>query len=333
MDVEFLNSFESREADIIDVVAGPIKEERSVRRSYGKGRRERAIVELRIGGHVSLRGRHDDVLSGMETDGFQAAQIFASSPRTWRTPQKQVEDFRNLGDSARSHGIDLYLHAIYLINLASSDDDIYQSSIHSLTWTMQAGAELGARAVISHVGSHGGMGFERARPRVSAALERVLRQSPRGPLLLMENSAGGGGIIGRDFEQLSAIAEDLGHPHGIGLCLDTAHAFAAGYDLRSPQGVEDMLASIDASMGIDAMHLVHVNDSKTELAGGRDRHENIGLGHIGMEGFGALLAREEIAGLPLVLETPHVERRVDDMVALRTVRAQTTKVAVSEAIA
>lgn len=273
--------------------------------------------ELTIAGHVSLGTGPEQTLAQMRAEGFAGAQIFASSPRTWHVPHRKPEDFEPIRDACLRHSMQLYIHAIYLINLASSDKTIYDRSIASLVWTVAAAAKLRARAVVLHVGSHLGRGLESVRRPTSLALSRVLADVPSGFLLLLENSAGGGGNIGVTFDELKIVMQDLGYPLNLGLCLDTAHAFAAGYDLRTAEGAERLMEAIDRSVGIERLFLIHLNDSKTELGTGRDRHENLGAGHIGEAGFAHILSRRQLSRLPLVLETPNLETRVQELRTLR----------------
>lgn len=279
-----------------------------------------ALVPHTLGGHVSLGNKPEQALSKLRQQGYRNIQIHASSPRTWHTPHKDPTEQHSLAVLRVAHGIDpLFLHAVYLINLASDDERIYEASIRSLTWVMNAAGFLRAAGVVVHTGSHTGRGFASVRTRVAAALTRVLENSPAPPSLILENSAGGGGSIGSGFDEMRAMISDLGTPPCLEICLDTAHAYAAGYDLRVASGVERLLQDIDAGPGLDRLALLHLNDSKADLASHVDRHENIGKGQIGHEGFANLLSRNEIAGRPLVLETPNPDQRTEDMAAIRAV--------------
>jgi len=222
-------------------------------------------------------------------------------------------------------GLDLYLHALYLINLASSDDTIWENSIKTLVWNMKAAKELRAKAVTFHVGSHLGSGFASVRPRIRTAIERVLAECPVEPLLLLENSAGAGGCVGGSMEELGTIVVDAGMPPNLGVCLDTAHAFAMGCDLRSSNAVDDLIRSIDAYVGIERLRLIHLNDSQTELGSRKDRHENIGSGFIGREGFSVLLRNPTIVRLPLILETPNIARRSEEFKMLQKLASRELK--------
>jgi deoxyribonuclease IV len=269
-----------------------------------------------FGGHVSLGKNPAEMIQRMKAQGFRCLQIHASSPRTWRVPADCDDRFGAIRKACRDADMALFLHAIYLINLASEDENIAEGSCRMLAWSMSAAADLGAQAVTFHVGSHLGRGFDAVRERVAAAVRMVLDNSPAGPLLLLENSAGAGGCIGGSLQELAAIYDDVGRPDNLGVCLDTAHAFAAGYDLRTPEGVAMVLEDIDRYLGLKALMAMHLNDSKTDLHSGRDRHENIGAGFIGLSGFANLLDRSEIRSRPLILETPNVERREEELFTL-----------------
>ena len=272
---------------------------------------------MRFGGHVSLGPRPEQTLDSLRRLGFSCLQIHASSPRTWRIPESADAKSASIRIACEAGGLDLYLHAIYLINLASADSAIYERSRGILTWNMEIAGRLGAKAVTFHVGSHRGEGFGQVRPRIASAIESVLAQAPAGPALLLENSAGAGDCIGGSFSDLGAIIRDVGGPSNLGCCVDTAHAFAAGHDLRAGDGAERMLAEFDQAVGLDRLQLIHLNDSKTDVGSGRDRHENIGDGFIGEEGFARLLALTPIRSAPLILETPNIERRPQELAMLR----------------
>lgn len=187
---------------------------------------------------------------------------------------------------------------------------------------MRAAGLLGARAVTIHVGSHTGSGFEAARPRVARALERILEAGDGSCPLLLENSAGSGGNIGSNFAELGAIIDDQGRPSMMGICLDSAHAYAAGYDLRDRDAVRSMVDEIERRVGFDRLAVIHVNDSRTGLGSRVDRHDNIGAGEIGIRGFANVLGMTELARLPLILETPNLEKRPADVAALRRSRTR-----------
>lgn len=274
-------------------------------------------ASLNVGGHVSLGSKPANVISAMHGDGFDSLQIHAASPRQWRIPSTKEDREASIRAACTEKGMSLYLHAIYLLNFASADEQIYESSIRSLSWTLHTASRLDAQAVVFHMGSHRGLGFPHVLTRVVSGLERVLQDAPDGPLLLLENSAGAGDCIGSHFDELGEIITSLGKPEGVGVCLDTAHAFAVGYDIRTELAVTEMLTGIDRDLGLERLKLIHVNDSKTELASQRDRHENIGEGRIGLEGFHTFLSFPEIRCRPLVLETPNPERRVGELRLLR----------------
>lgn len=271
------------------------------------------LKALTIGGHVPLGRKPRETLDSMRELGFACLQIHAASPRTWRIPAKPDRALFDLRDACAAARMDIYLHGIYLINLASEQESIYEASIRSLSWNLQTGAKLGAKALVFHVGSHLGRGLDKSRPHIAAAIERILSAAPSGPPLLIENSAGAGACIGGNFQDLGRIMADAGRPPNLGICVDTAHAFAMGHDPRTPDGVASLLEAIDDSVGLSRLKLMHLNDSKVDAGAARDRHENIGRGFIGETGFRNLLASPVIRRLPLILETPNLERRPEEL--------------------
>jgi deoxyribonuclease-4 len=198
-------------------------------------------------------------------------------------------------------------HALYLVNLAAPDDEIHRKSIDTLGFTLDAAEAIGADAVIFHVGSHLGAGFDAGLGRTVAALEQVLDRPDGGTWLCMENSAGAGGTIGRSLGELQTLFDRLDGDPRLGICLDTCHLFASGYDVTDAAVVDELVAEIDAGMGLDRLRALHVNDSATPLGSNRDRHANILEGEIG-EGLGVFLAHPAFQDLDAYLEVPGVNR-------------------------
>lgn len=257
-------------------------------------------------------------------------QIFASAPQMWRPvshSDEAVDAFRRQrSDCGIEH---VFIHAIYLINLGSEDSALLGRSIEALTHVLQVADRIEARGVIFHTGSHKGAGFDAALPRVVEALSRVLDYTPSHTRLIVENSAGMGGSIGSRFSELGAILRGVGSDR-LEVCLDTCHLFAAGYELRTPEGLAATLAEFDREVGLNKLVAIHANDSKGALGGGKDRHENIGEGQIGLEGFATFIAHPAIAALPLILEVPGFDGGGPDrenIDRLKRLRARTSGVA------
>jgi deoxyribonuclease IV len=259
-----------------------------------------------FGAHVGSSGGVWKAIEAGTGIGCEAIQIFAGSPRTWApTVYKEADAARFRAARAASPIRFVVIHTIYLINLASAKDDFYEKSVTSLVGAVVAAEQLGADAIVTHVGSHQGAGFDAGLERVAAALDRALAESPDSRVrVLLENTAGAGGTMGVDFDELATmIAAADGHPR-LGLCLDTAHLFEAGYDMRTPAGVETMVTALDAACGRERLVMLHLNDSKTPLGSNRDRHENIGEGELGRDAFAAIVAHPAFADLPGILEVP-----------------------------
>ncbi len=259
-----------------------------------------------IGAHVKSSGGVWNAVHNGTSLGCEAIQFFAGSPRTWAPTLYREEDAARFREARAASAIHFtVIHTIYLINLASEREDHVQRSIASLIGAVAAAEQLGVDAVVTHIGSHRGAGFAVGLERVREALAHILTETEGSPVrILLENTAGAGGTIGVTFGELGAIIEAAeGHPR-LGVCLDTAHAFEAGYDLRTEAGLGDALTQLDDACGLDRLALLHLNDSKTPLGSNHDRHENIGEGEIGLEGFRHLVQHPALADLPGVLEVP-----------------------------
>jgi deoxyribonuclease-4 len=258
-----------------------------------------------IGGHVSTRGGIDRAVDVALGIGAEVIQTHPSQPQTWRSlviDEATAEAYREKAAAARLGGH--WFHAVYLINLATSDEVLLKRSIGSLVHYMDLASRLGADGVVFHPGSHRGAGFEPVLPTIGAALREVLERTSSPARLLVENSAGQGGCVGCRFEELGAILDAGGDDPRLGVCLDTCHAFASGYDLSTAEGVEAALAEFRSTVGFDRLRLVHANDSRVELGANRDRHANIGEGFIGTAGFGLMLGDPRLGSVPWVLEVP-----------------------------
>ena len=280
---------------------------------------------MRFGAHVSASGGIDTAIDRVEKIGGECVQVFTQSPRMWRPTNHKPEAvarFRERRDEAGVFGV--VCHALYLVNLAAPDDEIHRKSIDTLGSTLDAAEAIGADAVIFHVGSHLGAGFEAGLERTVDALEQVLARPEGDVWLCMENSAGAGGTIGRSLGELQTLFDRLdGHPR-LGICLDTCHLYASGYDVTDRAVVDQLVAEIDAGMGIDRLRALHVNDSATPLGSNRDRHANILEGEIG-EGLGVFLAHPAFQDLDAYLEVPGVDRSgvtAEELAKVRAVHAR-----------
>ena len=280
---------------------------------------------MKIGAHVSTSGGISKAVVRGQEIGCEAIQIFGSSPQTWTfkpVPGEQIELFKQgLADAGIGP---VFLHAIYLINLGTPDKEKLKKGIDSLANYMKLAADLGAAGVIFHPGSHGGRGYEAVLPQTVEAIKIVLDTAPEGPVLAVENMAGMGQHIGAKFDELGGILDAVDSPR-LKICLDTQHSFAAGYDLANPEGIQAMLDELDAGPGSANVAAVHANDSKRVCGSGVDRHDNIGEGFIGEEGFAAIMANPAFADVPFLLEVPGFEGNGPDqqiMDILKRIRQQ-----------
>jgi deoxyribonuclease-4 len=254
-----------------------------------------------------------------------AVQLFVQSPRAWRFPDHDPADLAAFRERRAEAGLGAVLvHSLYLVNLASPNDDFYSKSVETMERTMEASSAIEADGVVLHVGSHQGAGLEAGMERVAPALERVLERSTDTTWLLMENTAGAGGTIGRSIDELEAIFERLDRHPRLGICLDSCHLYASGCDVTDRDELDRLLAEIDSTFGLDRIRALHVNDSKTPLGSNRDRHDNVLEGVMG-ERLGVFLSHPAFQGLPAVLEVPGADGHgpgADDVKKLRELHAR-----------
>jgi len=259
-----------------------------------------------LGAHVRASGGVWKAIDNGVALGAEAIQFFAGSPRTWKpTLYKEADAARFREKRAASAIRFVVIHTIYLVNLASTNSDFYEKSVDALVGAVAAAEQLGAEAIVTHIGSHQGAGFAAGLQRVQAALRKALVQcGDTNVRLLLENTAGGGDTIGRSFADLGAVIAAVDGDPRVGLCLDTAHVFEAGYDISTPQGLAETIEALAAEVGRERLVMLHLNDSKTPLGSNSDRHENIGYGQIGREAFAAIVNHPAFADLPGITEVP-----------------------------
>jgi deoxyribonuclease IV len=256
--------------------------------------------------------------------GADAVQLFVQSPRTWRFPNHDPADLEAFRSKREEAGIPALVHALYLVNLAAPDDAIYSKSVDTMRSTVDAACAIEADAVVFHLGSHLGAGFATGLERVVPALEQVLDRCNERTWLLVENSAGAGGTIGRSIDELAAVVDALGRHERLGVCLDSCHLFVSGVDVTDPIVMNELLEDVDARIGLDRLRALHANDAKAPLGSNRDRHDNIGEGLIG-EGLGVFLAHPKVQDLPVVLEVPGADGKgpnADEIRKLRELHAR-----------
>jgi deoxyribonuclease-4 len=266
-----------------------------------------------IGAHVSTAGGLSTCVGRAEAIGAECMQIFLSAPQRWQPPKhsdEQVAEFQRLVAAARI--APTFAHATYLINLAAADPALRQRSIENLCALAEWADRVGLAGVVVHVGSGRGQTVAEAEAQCAAALEAVLANGTTSAVLL-ENSAGSGDYLGSRFQQIGALFDRLGRDARLGLCMDTAHTFASGYDLRDGAGIARALDEIAGHIGTERLRLIHANDSKVGLNSGVDRHENIGKGMLGEEAFVKMLANPVLADLAWVLEVPGYDDKGPDL--------------------
>jgi deoxyribonuclease IV len=267
---------------------------------------------MHIGAHLSSSGGIHTAVDRAENVGADSLQVFTQSPRTWRPTNhdpKNLERFRERRAEVGLQGV--LCHALYLCNFAAPDDAIYEKSVQALGNTMQVACAIGADGVVFHVGSHLGSGFEAGLERVLPAMRVVLDLCSDDTWLLMENSAGAGGTIGRSIDELATIYERLDRHPRLGVCLDSCHLYVSGVDVTDAAALDALLDELDGAIGLDRLRALHVNDSAAPLGSNRDRHANIGEGLLG-EQLGVFLANPRLQGLPAVIETAGPDNKGPD---------------------
>jgi len=277
---------------------------------------------------VPLLGAHVDSSGGLHLSferaaalGADAIQVHPTPPGFWGSPKLDEGRIAAFAEAAEQHGRPpFYFHAVYLINLAGDDPTMRQRSESTLTGYLRAADELGIDGVIFHTGSHKGAGFEARLPQITEHLKSVLeRADPKQAQLLIENNAGLGGCVGARFEEIAEMLAALGDPRAA-VCFDTCHAFASGYDIRTPEGARRTIDELDRVIGLSRVKAIHANDSVTGLGSNRDRHANIGQGEIGERGFRSLLHDPRLARLPFILEVPGLDGNGPDAANLAVLR-------------
>jgi deoxyribonuclease IV len=271
---------------------------------------------VQIGAHVSSSGGIDKAIDRAVAIEADSLQVFTQSPRTWRPTNHDPASFERFREKRAEAGIGGVLcHAVYLVNLASSDPVLYDHSVATLSNTTGVAGAIGAD-VVFHVGSHLGSGLEAGLEHVLPALEQVLELTTDDTWILMENSAGAGGTIGRSIEELAEIHERVGRHPRLGICLDSCHLWVSGVDVTDPAALDACLDELDAAIGLDRLRALHVNDAAAPFASNRDRHANILEGELG-EKLGVFLSNPRLQGLPAVLETAGPENHGPDVNEVR----------------
>lgn len=282
---------------------------------------------LKLGAHMSIAGGVSHALDRAASIQTNALQLFTKNNRQWQGPPIDEEDVARFKEQTESLDLHDYVsHASYLINLASPKDPLWEKSMAAHQDELQRAHAYGVPLVVLHPGAHVGSGEEAGIQRIAQALNRIHQETPAcdDVITLLELMAGQGTTIGRSFAQLRAIIEQVAETERVGICADTCHAFAAGYDLRTEEAYEAMVAELEAELGLNALKCWHLNDSKHGLGSHKDRHEHIGKGEIGLDGFRFLLNDLRWEGIPMLLETPKGDDMVEDVENLATLATLVT---------
>ncbi len=257
---------------------------------------------MHVGAHVSVAGGVDNAVSRQREVGGNCGQVFTTSPQVWQEPAidpREAERFRE--DTEADLDGPWVIHSSYLVNLCTPKDDLREKSIASMQAELDAANRLGIEFVNVHLGAHTGAGIEQGLENAASALDEL--DVPEEVTVLVESDAGSGTKLGGDFSHLARVLESSGQD--LDVCLDTAHAFAAGYDLSTPEAVEATIEEFDDVVGLEHLACAHLNDSKHARGTNKDEHAHIGEGEIGIEGMEAVVNHPDLREVPFVLETPH----------------------------
>jgi deoxyribonuclease IV len=265
-----------------------------------------------IGAHVSTSGGLDKAIERGSELGCESIQIFNQSPRMWRPTKYGPEDFAAFKEAMVGSPVEaVVIHAVYLINCATKDKELRKKSLASLTHALRIGDAIGANGVVLHPGAQKGEALGPSIKRAARVIAASLKDSDNCPLLL-EQTAGHKGLLGRDFDQTAELIELAGSGKRLGLCLDSCHLFVQGYDITDEEHLSAVIDEADAKVGLDRLQCLHVNDAAATLGSCRDRHANIGKGEMGKQGLAAFLSEPRFEGLPATLETPGPNKKGAD---------------------
>jgi deoxyribonuclease-4 len=274
-----------------------------------------------LGSHISVAGGVEKAPARAHKEGCEVMQVFVQSPQTFKTPQTTNDEVENFGIALKKYAIkEVYVHAPYLINLASANNNIKYGSISLIRKNLERASALGCTFVMTHLGSYGDKSREDGLEQVIKSLKKILEWYTEKAKLLLELSAGSGNIIGSHFEEFHKILTNLKNPE-VGVCLDTAHIFASGYDLRGKKAIDATISEFETVIGLKNLKLIHLNDSLVPFGSKKDRHTDIGDGEIGIDNISLILNHTKLKSVPMVLETPGNEtRRTKDIALLKKLR-------------
>jgi deoxyribonuclease-4 len=276
---------------------------------------------MRVGVHTSIAGALENAAHRAHQIGCDTFQMFSANPRGWRAGRPAAAACEKFREVRAGHGLKpLAIHANYLINLAAPDAAIRRLSVAAFRAELQRAVALGAEYVVLHPGSARNGGRAKAVVRFRESILKAAGRMPlEGPTVLLENTAGQGDVLGSSFEEIAELLGGVADEIPAGLCIDTAHLFAAGYPIHTPRGLNETLRRLDTTVGLDKVRLVHANDSKTAFESRCDRHAHIGKGQIGAEAFGRIVRHPKLRQFPFICETP-VDEPGDDQRNLDMIR-------------
>ena len=276
--------------------------------------------QIKCGVHVSIAKSIDQAVDRARERNCDTFQIFTRNPRGWKLKKLIPDEATQFRDKLKASAIaPAVAHMPYLPNLSCPKKGLYKKSLRSLIVELERCSVLGIPYLVTHLGSHLGRGRAIGLERLVEAIDTAFNASKGKTMLLLENTAGTKNSMGSSFEDIQEIIDRVKEKSRVAVCFDTCHAFGAGYDLRDVASVESTVAELKRTVGLESPKVVHANDSKGELGSGRDRHEHIGMGHIGEQGFRAILHNDVFRRLPLILETP-IDKRATDVTNLRKLR-------------
>jgi deoxyribonuclease-4 len=276
---------------------------------------------MRFGFHISIAGGFTKVIERAQARDCETIQFFSRNPRGWKYSPLDKEEAEEFRSSIKSTDLSpIFLHMPYLPNIASLKSKFYNRSIDSIAEDLERADRLGAQYLIIHIGHRLESSEDEAIEAVSQGINQAFERVRNSIILLMENTAGQGTEIGYSFDQIQKIIEEVHEHQRMGVCLDTAHTFEAGYDLSNKDGLDRTLEKFDQTVGLKRLHLLHLNDSKTPLGSRKDRHWHIGEGYIGREGFRNLVNHPLLRNLPGVMETPRKDT-VEDLKNMKVIRS------------
>ncbi|MDY6987336.1 MAG: deoxyribonuclease IV [Thermodesulfobacteriota bacterium] len=286
-------------------------------------RRNKRGGRVLLGAHFSIAGGLHRALETASQYGCPVLQLFTKNASTWKERQLSAEEIRQFERAGRQGNIEVVCsHAAYLINLASPDRVQYERSVKALGNELRRSSQLAIPYVVLHPGAHMGRGGDHGLRQVAKGIDAAFEQVPEGGChLLLETTAGQGTNLGRTFEQLAAIADRVEAKGRLGFCFDTCHVFAAGYDLRTKKAYDLTMSAFDRVLGLERLHIIHVNDAKKGLGSRVDRHEHIGQGAIGIEAFGFIMNDSRLRSMAKILETPKGNGVDHDRLNLERLRA------------